>query len=253
MNHELEQMNKSEVNFQKEKELLEEIKKIILGYYPVIDNRMDLLFAAQRPALDICFYYYEADQKKETQISFLKGTESVKLNTSEKIWLDDYVSSNLIIELISFLLQDHDVISSFWKNSNEIELTFKIDLKEANSRGISCGEIGLKIDYYSCPEKEALMNSLLKKIFLHFFYELKNTTLYQKEYQNYCAFIKEDFRANTTEDELRALLNTLSKDDLMNLITNMSNESFLSLYQTFKKEEKSPFLRQRIPNHSQES
>ena len=28
MNHELEQMNKSEVNFQKEKELLEEIKKL---------------------------------------------------------------------------------------------------------------------------------------------------------------------------------------------------------------------------------
>ena len=90
------------------------------------------------------------------------------------------------------------------------------------------------------------MNSLLKKIFLRFFYELKNTTLYQKEYQNYCAFIREDFRANATEEEIKALLNTLSKDDLINLITNMPNESFLSLYQTFKKEEDSPFIRKRI-------
>lgn len=246
MNHELEEMNKSEINFQKEKELLEEIKKIILGYYPVIEDRMDLLFAPQRPALDIHFQCYEENQKKETQISFLKGIESLRLSTSEKIWLDDYVSSNLIIELISFLLQDHDVISSFWKNSNEIDLTFKVDLKETNSRGISCGEIGLTINYRFCPEKEVLMNSLLKKIFLRFFYELKNTTLYQKEYQNYCAFIREDFRANATEEEIKALLNTLSKDDLINLITNMPNESFLSLYQTFKKEEDSPFIRKRI-------
>lgn len=101
---------KTSISYEKEKEIIELIKKVIVSYYPIIDNRLDILMSNPTPTLDICFNFFEENGKQITQIYFLKGTETVRQGTLEEFIINGYVSPNLIINLIFFLLKDHDII-----------------------------------------------------------------------------------------------------------------------------------------------
>ena len=41
-----------------EKEIIEFIKKIIVSYYPIVDDRLDILTNYPTPTLDICFNFF---------------------------------------------------------------------------------------------------------------------------------------------------------------------------------------------------
>lgn len=227
-----------------EKEIIEFIKKIIVSYYPIVDDRLDILTNYPTPTLDICFNFFEENNKQMTQIYFLKGTETLRKGTSEELIVNGYVCPSLIINLISFILKGHDVIRSIRYIQDNISVTFQVNLTEQNMKGISCGLISLNLEYHFCKEKEQEINTMLKNIFSTFFFELKDTPLYQKELEKYCDTLK----ASLTKEEIIMLLSMLEKENLNELLRHLPNDLFLSLYnnnQELKKED-TPQTRKRI-------
>ena len=252
MNKELNLFENSKINAQKDKEMLELIKKVILSHFPIIEDRIDILLRNPAPALDINFNLGEDNNKEMTQIYFLKGTTSFKTKIAEEIIANGYINPSLIIDLISFILKDHDIITTFNYTSNEITLNFNVDLKEQNTKGISCSTISLNLDLTFCPKKEDMINIILKIIWSHFFYKLKNTTAFQEEYQKYCNNLRQEVAQTSTKEELEQLLSLLNKEELTNLLYKIPNGLFLILYDKLKesKKEDIPFERKRIPNKS---
>ncbi len=236
---------KTSLSYEKEKEIIELIKKVIVSYYPIIDNRLDILMSNPTPTLDICFNFFEENGKQITQIYFLKGTETVRQGTLEEFIINGYVSPNLIINLIFFLLKDHDIIRSLNHTQDNISVTFQVNLTEQNMKGISCGLISLNLEYHFCKDKEQEINKMLKNIFSTFFFELKNTPLYQRELEKYCDII----RTSLTKEEMIILLNMLEKENLNQLLHYLPNDLFLTLYNNYKndKPEDTPQTRKRIP------
>ena len=235
-------MKKYELNYNNNVKILDEIKKIILKRHPIVDDRLNILYPSSKdprcPEMEIQFLFYKIDNKNITQILFLDGTSSYKSNIPEQIEINDLISKNILCDLISYLLTDHNLFENIYKYNTSIELPLIVDGRDENLHGISCGKIILKLDFNSHPDNELLMNEYLKVITTTFYEQLKRTNTFQKDLSNYCNNVKSEFINSLTTEELKQFINLLNNNDLCNLIYSMPNNRFIELYNKYNKEEK---------------
>lgn len=227
-------MGKFELNYEKDKEILQRIKDIILNRFPVLDDRLDILFTNPRPSMKIFMNFSEYDNKEFTQISFSFGTELFKKSVPESLKVDGLISNDVLISIISFILDDHDVIKSINKFEKNIFLSFEVDLRNDNMKGMGCGEIELELDFKFCPNPEEALNSYLKTIVNSFYEKLKHTETFKREYNKYCLLAKEKIINSLTQDELYSLVSLLDNKDLCEMLLNLSNERFIEIYNEFE-------------------
>lgn len=231
-------MSKYEICYEKDNEILNTIKGVILKYYPVLENRLDVLFSYPSPTLDIYINFNNYDNKNHTQFTFGVGSEVLNCGTPDSIMVDGLVSSKVIVDLIGFILSDHDIISSINKTDKQINLSFKVNMKDENMCGIGCGEIKLNLEFYTYENHKELLDSYLNIIVTSFFDKLKNTESFKREYNDYCLMVKEKVINFLTEEQLHIFINMLNNEDLCEMLFNMPNDRFIEVYENFQNQKK---------------
>lgn len=228
-------MKKYELSYDKDDEIVKIIKNIILSRYLILEDRMDVLFKNPRPAMDINLYFYKDGNDNDfTEIMFTDGTENSKCSMPERISINGLISFQTITNLIYFILSDHDYIKDIYKNVSEFKLSFDINLNDDNIHGVSCGTIGLRLDFSSYPSHEELLNNYIKIIINNFYNELKYTENFKREYNKYCSLTKEKIINSLSEDDLHLFTHLLNYEELCNILLNIPNDRFIELYDEFE-------------------
>lgn len=232
-------MERVELNSDKNIEILQEIKEVILNKYPIIDDRFDIITSYPRPAIDIDINFYNDDENIEaTGILFCAGTEVMKTSIPERLVINGLISPKIVIDLISFIISDHNYIKNITRTDNQIKLIFDIKMTEENMCGMSVGEIGLELDFHKYLNHENLLNSYLKEIVNTFYEQLKETDSFKKEYAEYCLLAKEKVINSFNEQDLQMFMELLSNEDICRMLLDMPNNRFIELYSIFKNKEK---------------
>lgn len=227
--------NSERFNNDNEIGIIEMVKKIILSHHPIVENRINDLFG--KSEFDISLNMYDCDGKKYSTICFIDGFEYARNSIYESIVLNGTFSIRLVNELISYILTDHDVIGEFWKNSETIDMKFRVNLNQDNLKGISCRTIGLSINFYGMASMSAYLDLYFKDIVSVFFDKLKDTPFMQRELEDYVTKIKEQFLDETSKEVILELLSKLSIEDLKRIIEDMDMSTFMHIMQSKETEE----------------
>lgn len=223
-----------ELSQEKDAEIVEAVKQIMLNQYPKLENRMDILFDYPNPAMDIAIRFYKDEKRGErTRIQFLNGHENAKISMSEYIIIDGLLSLKALCDIISFLLSDHDRIGNINRDESKINMTFVVDMRDDNMQGVGCGPIGLELDFHQYKNYESLQKSYLKVIAGNFYEQLKGTPSFRREYNEYCSFRKQVIINSFTEETLHQFIRLLDNKDLCELLLELPNDRFLEVYDTF--------------------
>jgi len=229
-------MGKFELSLNNDEEIIKAIQNIILSKHPIIENRIDILFNYPSPVMDIILNFYsDKNNDKFTQILFCDGNENMRCGISEQLFINDYISIDVLCNLIHYILSDHDHIKSISKENDLIKLVFGVDVKNENIKGISCGDINLQLDFKKLDEHNKVSDYYLREIVNCFYDQLKYTDSFRREYNEYCLLLKEKFVNSLTDRELYDFIEMLDSNDLHSLLLNMCNERFIELYDDFKR------------------
>lgn len=234
-------MEKHELNYDNSNEIVETIKNIILDRHPIVNDRIDTIMKNNAPNMDIYIHFYN-EPNNITGVMFLDGTINYKSSIPERIIINDLISSTTVNKLIQFILSDHDIIKSINITKNEISLLFNVDLKEQNMCGISCGNIGLTLDFYGYTESNDLLDKYFKSIVTTFHKQLIYTEWYKQEYEKYRLKIKTQIINSLTETDLHKFINLLSNEDICNLLFDMPDDRFGEIYNQLQNIENSKEL-----------
>lgn len=221
--------NKNTLNSNNDKEVVEFVKSVILKNHP-IDDRIDMLLRCPSPAMDIRFDFYEDQEKTYTDLFFMDGNDNYMHSLYDSLTIDGLVSEKVIIDLVKFILTDHDYISSFSFNDGNIFMNFKVDLKDENMYGITCGTIGLNFYYYQSKNSQLIKQKYSKLLISNFIDYMKNTEFYKKAYKTYTTSFKSEFISKISEENLYKFIKLIDKDTLKNILINMPFESFINAY-----------------------
>lgn len=231
-------MSKYEICYEKDNEILNLVKEVILKQYPILQDRLDVLLIYPRPTMSIILNFNNYNNKNSTEFMFGVGTDTFSSSIPKSINVDGLVSTKFIVDLISYILSDHDIISSINKKYGQIKLSFDVDMKDENMSGISCGTITLYLDFSCYDNYEELLDKYLNVIVTTFFDKLKNTESYKREYDESCLMIKKNVINSLSEEQLRIFINMLNNEDLCAILLNMPNDRFIEVYENFQNQKK---------------
>ncbi len=206
------------------------LKQIILSKYPIVDNRIDMLSLDGVPELKILLRFYECDGLDITRVLFLEGNNVFKFSMSESLTISGLISTSAIFSFFNYLLSDHSFVSNFSKDSSSFLLAFDMTVSEEEMRGIGCGKIEVEFDFSKHPNCRDLINYYLKSVVKTFYEALRDTTLMQREFADYCDVIKTNFLMGLSEDEVRDFLSLCDKETLSILGNALPNDVFAELY-----------------------
>lgn len=224
------------INGENNLEIIKEIKKIILNRYPILEDRMDSLWDSQK-AIEINIKFLSEKNKAETYVMFLDGVEGFKVATPERIQMNKLITPNMICDLIEFIISDHDYVKGLNQSQDKIELSFGVDMRDDNMKGMECQTIELILDFKYCMDKEELIMQYLKEIISHFASQLQDTAFVQKHLHEYCCNQKAEVINSLASEELRSFIQLLSDEDLCKLLLTLSDNEFANLYNRFMKQE----------------
>ena len=162
---------------------------------------------------------------------FCDGNEKVKSSIAERIIIEELISSDILIDLISFILSSHDFVNSFSFTKEEIQLSFLVNKVQNNMKGISCGKFTINLNFRAYPNPEKIMYQYLKIIISNFYDKLKTTATFKKEYTRYCESIKEKLIFSLNKAELNELIGKLTREELQDLLLNLSLERITQIYE----------------------
>ena len=199
-------------------EILNEIKSTMLDLHPYMENRLSILLKYPNPSMDITFYFHNHG----TTIMFADGLESKKNSISKKIELPFIVKPDLIINLISLILQDHDYISNLVKSNDTLVIGTDVELSLENINGISCGTINIELNLHNYPNNEELLNNYYDAIVCTFYDQVKGIPSFKCQLES----VK-----NLTKKEMLNILSNLNEEELHKLISNLSVPVFMKAYQ----------------------
>ena len=146
-----------------EERIIETIKGVLLSKHPIVNDRIDLLLHHQKQ-FDISMKFVNVSGKDYTYINFLDGYTFCRNSIDSQIIINGLVTKNTINELIFNILLDHDYIRDMYFGADTMKLSFIVDLRENNMKGIGCRVIGLGLDFHFHPEKEILLKHYSESI-----------------------------------------------------------------------------------------
>ncbi len=229
-------MENLELNCNADEEIVDAIKNILLKLYPILENRIDMLFDEDR-CIDIVLNFVKnvnQSNREYTHIYFMDGTSSSKSNTKNFIDVDGLANQETIYSLIQFILNDHDSILNIQKDANEILIEFYVGMCDENMQGMGCYKIGLKLQFRNYPNHGELLNQYFISIFRKFHKELKNTRFFQEQWDEYCKEKKTEIINSMTHEDLEYMKMLLTDKDLCQILFSMSHNRFIELYNKFE-------------------
>lgn len=213
------------------KDLYSFIKKVILKYFPYVEDRLYFFDDAKKvPQLDICINFNE----DKTNIMFLVGTYTYKHSVPEKIEIDNYVEFSEIKKIIDFILDDHECISDMYINNGKLKLNFAINWSDRTIKGISCGDVELKLNF---NDNDLLGNQYLYYIAQEYISYLEKTPSFNKLKKEYLDNFKLDYFNSLTKDEMLNLINNLTEEKLRQILIKMDNDLFTNIVGDVEKED----------------
>lgn len=222
-------------NYEIDSVILNKIKRILLSRHPIVNDRLDYLF--DKGEFDIGFNVYCDEGRMKTNIWFLDGKEYSRSSIQDTIVLSDKLSLNLLNSLITYILSDHEIISSLSTNyQTNIEMRFNVNIKDDTMKGISCRTIGLDINFYGKKNMSKYLEFYLKDIITVFFEKLKDTPFMKKEINKYVGRIKGQFLENCNEEDILELLSKLPVENLQKIIESLDANMFMELLQSETKD-----------------
>lgn len=211
-----------------QEEILNEIKSVITTHHPYMENRLPILLKYPNPSMDIKFYFHPTG----TVITFLDGLETKKSSIPKKIELDFVVEPALINSLVAMLLQDHDYISDIKRSSNALQVGTDVELTLDNYAGIACGAINVELDFYGYPNSEELLNSYYDALVCAFYDQIKDTPSFKYEFVNDGEKVKKDTINNLTKEDILNILGNLSDEELHSILNALPLSVFMQAYQS---------------------
>ena len=195
------------------------VKSIILTYCPYADDRLSILGNRKSPEIDI-----EVNIKdNQTQVMFLFGNNSFKQSIPEQIIIPYIVEFEEISEIIDFILKDHECIQNINLYNNSIGLNFAINWTDESIKGISCGNIGLNLEFNNIELEKQYLYLLFKKYYTF----LEKTPSFKRIKNEYINSVKQSYINTLDKSQLISLLSTMNENELKELLFNLDNDIFL--------------------------
>ena len=220
----------------KEKEILESVKEVILNHYPIVKNRLNILMTdynePETPEIEIHFSFFKSAEGDMTRIMFLNGTRNYKTSIPERFLVQGFVSKKLVITFLRYLLKDHDWLKNISQLNNRIEIPLGVVWRDDNMTGIGCGEIKIVLDFRGFSNQQ-LLKSYLKDILISFYDKAKNTPIFHQEFKRFCEITKKEFFESFTEEEVTDFFDLLTIAEKRKLLLEMSDELFLEVYKRY--------------------
>lgn len=218
--------------------LLEEwIKNVVFKYCPVVDDRFDLLHTYKCPEIDIDIFL----DSNESSISFCFGSSILKTSTPERADINRLISLKEIINLIDFLIEDHEVVSLFdfkkiqgniFDGTYELLMTFSINWSDKSLQGLSVGTINLKINF---GKDYKIAKDYVIRILNRYKSILEKSESYRKVKQNYFSQIKREYFKMLGKQELLNFISEMNETEIRNLLFEIDNDIFECYFNNFNK------------------
>ena len=209
----------------KDERIFEYIKRILLKYHPIVDDRMDTLFGSSR--FDILLDLYSENGNDDSSVSFMDGYECARTSILDYLELNDIFSLKVVCDLINYILADHDVVRSFYKTNSGIEFEFTVNLCDDNMHGIDCHTIGLIINFRGDKDMSPYLKYFLDNLVVTYFNKIKDTEYMKREIGKYISEIKIKFLEEHNKEDLLELLSKLSYSDLKYVVGSMDDNMFI--------------------------
>ena len=208
---------------EKSDDLISFIKKVILSYCPIVENRMDM----ELPDMDI----YVSNRQGGSSVLFLVGDRNYKTSSKDIARTSYVISAEEIIPIIDFLLKDGHIFFGIEIMDLNVNISFLINWNNETISGISCQEIKLMVDFYKEEQKASYLLQLFEK-----YYELlKDVKSFKKLERDYFSGKKQQFLESLNREGMQDLLCCMTDDELRGLLENMTIDTFLRLSQKGKK------------------
>ena len=207
-------------------ELSSYVEGVILKDYPVVEDRTELINYEYFPVIEIKIMHIA----NLTEIVFIKGTNTARMGDGTSTYVNHRVEFSEVEELIDFLLNDHRVIDGpYIKKENRdhvdydrVEMHFNINWCNAAIPGIHCGTVILGICFSDKGKKQQFMESFSEKYVDY----LANSRLADDLREAHLKEAKEEFFKGKSKEELIELLNKLDRNDLVEMLCDMSPEIY---------------------------
>lgn len=223
-----------DINYSKSSDIIGFIKSEILRCYPIVDNRMDILFSYPAPALDIVFNFGKTEKQHGVQIFLAPGNENIiHGSSSNSIIVDGLIAPDVINEIIAFLYKDHGAISNIYSHPKTIYLEFIVNMREDTMQGISCNCIKLELNFSFYQDYEMVQKFYLNAIVKRFYEVLKDTPSFIQEYRNFCYYNQNEIIKTSSKLDLINFLKTLKEEDLKKSLEKIEPELFYRLYNEY--------------------
>lgn len=218
-------------------DVVESIKNIILNRYPILENRMDALELPRVLEINMKFYKDDHDQEG-VHIMFLDGTNNFKCSIPERIMMNQLITTEMLCNLIQFIVADHDWVDFLevpYNNAGwqKIKLSFLVNQREDNMRGMGCWDIQLVLDFSKHSDKKELTVQYLDAIVHRFYKQLKDTPYIRRQYHDYCLKEKTKILNSFSDSELHDFMNLLSTEEVCQILSSLEDQRFIELYQNF--------------------
>lgn len=216
-----------------QKEILDKIQHEICRVHPIKKPRSSDKTCANS-VMQIYFTFgVTYDNKPITAIGFLDGNENQRSSTSTFYRLNEYINPEIVIQLISFLVEEFPYISDFSICSKSFSFDFQYPLEMENQEGISCDKIILE---FSVRDSECIqiLNNYLSKILSEFTDELSQTQTFKNKYNEYCNGLQKKIINSSNDEEIEQIIRRLPLEMKRKLLESVPNQYFLQFYYDFQ-------------------
>ena len=200
--------------------LISYIKSIILMYCPYTDDRLSIIGSKKSSELDIEFNICN----NESMIMFIFGNCNYKTSISERAKISYVISFEEICDVIDYLLEDHEVIKDINFDNRKIDLKFTINWTDKSIKGISCGDIGLNLNFENMEVKKQYLYLLFQRYCNYF----EHTSSLKSLKNEYITSMKHSYFDALDKTELISLLNRMHENELKELLHNLNNDIFIN-------------------------
>ena len=200
-------------------DLITYIKSVILKYCPYVEDRLSILGSAKSPELDIELNICN----NESQIMFMFGNSSFKSSVPERATISYIISFEEIVDIIDFILEDHEAIKGINLYGKKIDLKFAVNWTNNSIKGINCSDIGLNLNFENMEVKKQYLYLLFQRYYTY----LEQVPTFKTMKNKYIDSMKHSYFDALDKTGLITLLNGMCEIELKELLHNLDNDIFI--------------------------
>lgn len=200
-------------------DLISFIKSVILKYCPYVEDRLSILGSTKSPELDIELNICN----NKSQIMFIFGNYNFKTSIPERATISYIISFEEIVDIIDFILEDHEAIKGINLYDKKIDLKFAVNWTGNSIKGINCSDIGLNLNF----ENMDLKKHYLYLLFQRYYTYLEQVPTFKTMRNEYIDSMKHSYFDALDKTGLITLLNGMSEKELKKLLHNLDNDIFI--------------------------